>query len=647
MHDSLSLANISRMRPHLRRLTETAAKGSFTDLIRLRNLLQSFSESELTLCLPCLFHQLDPADIPNPDDLDIILSSACPMPRIDCAFVVLDVLHRVILKVHFPDTYQDFWLRVWPWIDFIHTYAESLPITKSKDASQTCISFSAIISALTFDAATKTEIQCTPGVRRFLAYAWKTNLQYDPCWAVAGGIQHLLPLLYIISNRIDEGRNFEEILDGVGGSSTHLARTIVMHLDRGAAHLCRFPDYAPASLINEFMGLCMRFVGSPFLQIESPSRLHVALQDTAFPAALVGVIIATRDTGAVKSQRFSLVHLIEFLKTPPGYTYIVQALDAGLLRAIIMLAVGLPAPAEANIPDDETMLAACRELLEETLPRATIHHRVVSQLKRSFPDAENLAQESAMSDSPISREWHQFVELVKERLRVFDVWQAPSRVSLKSCDNIRCGKIGPSHSLKCCGRCRKSTYCCLDCQRLDWLDGHAQTCGNLLLCRFLYPDQLTVRATSFLRALVTDEYLRSMLQIAFRQVVFMHAHPDEPFLTNFEFVTPSGVQIEVLPQSVLRPADELEAAIQLPTPICPKERSGQRMEVHVVGIHLGRDLRRLLLPMHTETAKLQDGLLRAVELIPPGKTVADMLPQVMEYLDNLISDVKSDILLTH
>jgi hypothetical protein len=51
--------------------------------------------------------------------------------------------------------------------------------------------------------------------------------------------------------------------------------------------------------------------------------------------------------------------------------------------------------------------------------------------------------------------------------------------------------------------------------------------------------------------------------------------------------------------------------------------------------------------MWMDTESLHDGLLRTVELVPPGMSVGDVLPEVTEYLEAVIQQVNNTTVLIH
>lgn len=57
------------------------------------------------------------------------------------------------------------------------------------------------------------------------------------------------------------------------------------------------------------------------------------------------------------------------------------------------------------------------------------------------------------------------------RLALFDFLELPGALFPNSCSY--CGQT--VSELKLCGRCRKSRYCCVDCQRTDW-KRHKSSC---------------------------------------------------------------------------------------------------------------------------------------------------------------------------
>ncbi|KAJ7453849.1 hypothetical protein FB451DRAFT_1185135 [Mycena latifolia] len=89
-------------------------------------------------------------------------------------------------------------------------------------------------------------------VRRILAIAWKVMIPFK----THGSFQRVIAILSILTHRADILANFEQIVDGVGGSIDSLASTVVTHLIWASAS-------GRSAMVGEFVSA--RF---PFLSYE-------------------------------------------------------------------------------------------------------------------------------------------------------------------------------------------------------------------------------------------------------------------------------------------------------------------------------------------------------------------------------------------
>jgi hypothetical protein len=86
-----------------------------------------------------------------------------------------------------------------------------------------------------------------------------------------------------------------------------------------------------------------------------------------------------------------------------------------------------------------------------------------------------------------------------------------------------------------------------------------------------YFHNLSSREQAFMRALIHSDYTRRRVQIAMHKIIFMHSHPGEEFLVNFNYNQPSGAGIHFLRPHYL----EAELSVHLGR----LARAGGRMEI--------------------------------------------------------------------
>jgi len=353
-------------------------------------------------------------------------------------------------------------------------------------------------------------------------------------------------------------------------------------------------------------------------------------------------ISALHGTPAVQALTFCLTYLCETLGWSPGYTYVAQALDAGLLRVVVRLAASMKVG--SRDADRDATYISVKLLLTEILPRALMHYPVLLRLSGSIQDAKGFASASHIDKSAFRTEWNNFVSLTEARLQLLHRWEG-SRPYFKACDNLKCGKIGPRRNFQCCGGCRTTNYCSTKCQSADWHNSHRETCGTFEQFKIEYPEILTIREKGFLRALLTADYLRLLPGIFIRQVIFMHSWPREPFYTVLTYSDAHEPKIEVCPQRAMNAVNTYTRTVT--AHFLRSKKSGARMEVHVVFLYQGAQVRPLVFPMRAATATLHLARLRAVRKVPPGMTVGQVLPEVKAILEAVLPELEREMSLIH
>ncbi|KAJ6534366.1 hypothetical protein B0H19DRAFT_1080841 [Mycena capillaripes] len=194
--------------------------------------------------------------------------------------------------------------------------AGSSPMVSWKDELEEGFLHGSLILSLASHEYAYDAIRLEPRARRVLEMAWKHAIDSDRFKKVDDKFRTLMPLVYLLTAHTKgPPTDFEEIVEGTGGSLEHLA----------SVHACS--STTPSSDVGEFLSACLNlFSGEPGI--------------TLFQAAvLVAIIVAFSGSSHMKKfVEMCLTHLINGLQLPPGHTYIVQALDAGLLRCILLIA---------------------------------------------------------------------------------------------------------------------------------------------------------------------------------------------------------------------------------------------------------------------------------------------------------------------
>ncbi|KAJ6574337.1 hypothetical protein B0H19DRAFT_1230332, partial [Mycena capillaripes] len=568
---------------------------------------------EAILFLPALFPHLDPAHIPKPCALDGLLSSGCPTPSIDLAFHSLNGICALLAaSSDFPIPIKllpVLWPCLWAWLNFLHTYWYYLPMTKHMDEIRHCLKHSSIIVSFDRNDTTRTSkvIRSTPGVRRLLAIAWKAMIYDQELSGQPGSFYVLSDIVRILIDRTDSVANFEEVVDGVGGKIEDLALTVIRHF------LCASSNSTFAGT-ERFLMTCFGFLRPECAGIKI---LDIALHSIGFIPILIATILALLRTPAVEVTELCVGHLVGSLDSP---SKIVLALDSGLLPMIIR--VGVQADS-SNIDPIRTLI---HQLLNKFLPGALVHHAVLSRLKNCLQAAAASPSASAFRASIFADEWEVFCALANERLEFLDSWEKQSRPSLKVCDNMNV------RTSEC------EDFCTLSTLIPDIGSVEKSTCGASSSVVQTVKAFITVPKTVRVQIgpLGTGESAGNY-EPPDSTVVLMHKYPGEALFTLFTYSDVGRAKAKVLARSGL---DHRDWAAGMQPTFSRAERSGGRVELHLV---YGLGLQRILLPMHSATSQLHDGLVRTAQAIPTSWPEAKALAFIERTVNRLIADMEGSM----
>ena len=296
----------------------------------------------------------------------------------------------------------------------------------------------------------------------------------------------------------------EETLDRVvraaGGKATDVAKLCLMRLQRilkastyNAAHLSINVD-----LINN---LCRRG--------NHPMR-HAMLGANAIHAiagALVklSVLVNTSpDPECLDAMVASLGYLRNCLQSTDGFTWVSQAVSAGLLGALCDCS---PRFSELSSEDVEII-----EELVRMLPPYLVYRSVIDAVRGPLAKIERGPQKRRVEGSCVREAWEIFYELAQERIAVADEAEAAKGKQI-ICDNakvrllylvtsspgfilcLQCQKMGTKEDVRRCGGCLSTYYCSKvgvavgvftlililsqECQETAWKEGDHKTMCKL------------------------------------------------------------------------------------------------------------------------------------------------------------------------
>ncbi|KAJ6520671.1 hypothetical protein DFH09DRAFT_1287419 [Mycena vulgaris] len=600
MHPIWDRQNIARMHDAIRPFAEDAAAGSSNALLGLCNMIPKLPDSQAVLMFPCLFLNLDVTGIPEPSLLDQPPLTPKVLSSIKCAYWALLGLKDLMGRSRMLplDASPDLWPCMSKWVIFFYTFCEAIHDFHPVDPASVRFVLTTLLAALGSHEQTH-ELMCsTPGVHRMFAETWKATLQNDKLWEkeVFDPVTDFLNVLTDVKGNPDR---FVEVIEGVGGSLDDLVAAVAAQFLRACAQL----NYAKMDI---FLWLCMQFTKDANNDV-----LDVALRSSQFSRAIITTLSTLHGAAATKSLGVCFIYVALIVEQPPGYPYIARALKFGLLRVIVMYA----ASADNNVGKTNQKIA---EILQHLVRAALVSYRVVWQLREVFQDAVDLAIELHLDKTQFAEQWN------GSPLGVLNSWEAKGRPSYKACSNLKAGFV----------------VCAIKPVR-----GQSSSVARYARGLTTAPQSVSRSTGGMVTApcaRVCDWQNFSMKTICFRQIEFIHTNPKKPNFLVFVYHRSGETDVNMYPEE--NTSDDDEKELHLRTGLAQVARSGRRLEIHAVMLYQGRASRRVVVPMHTTSSKLMDGLNSIVYMIPPGWTASEAWDVIEGPIDRLIQAVRRDVI---
>lgn len=322
-------------------------------------------------------------------------------------FISLESLENIDAQGALPVARSpDFWDRLWPWIGFFNTYGENLPLLDG-DLEETYALFFSIILLLRRHNTTATSIHSTPGFRIFIFRRWSQLLKQP---------MRRLPefCAYIRDGpALSNDQDFEEAVEGSGGTRTSLAALIVRHI----------------KYILELKEMS-KTVDSLLYII--PIAKNKSAQDESFSRALIheGIVKCLSSAAYRLSippfyfqpNLFSTCAnpLLAYLDTGSRHDLFVECLRAGILRLLF--------PSARNISFIEAFLLRLSSHL--------VYLSVLSQLETSIEELNMPVNANSFNGSSVATTWRKFWLLLQRRREVVKKYRNRKQPALRACDNL-------------------------------------------------------------------------------------------------------------------------------------------------------------------------------------------------------------------
>ncbi|KAJ7123093.1 hypothetical protein C8R44DRAFT_160883 [Mycena epipterygia] len=345
------------------------------------------------------------------------------------------------------------------------------------------------------------------------------------------------------------------------------------------------------------------------------AALALAVSRVQFSDVKIGMHFVFEKCLMIMSQTFA---------SPSGYKQLPQALEGGLLAALV---------SAAKSPWADKVYRESLKLLAFIVQPYTVYHSVLSKMNVALLDAAADERDGRFKSSKLCFEWTTLGESTKERLEALDYFRTRD-AEYKACDNDECGRIDEKADFKRCTGCLSSYYCSTACQARDWHDGgHSQHCTPNPVFGLNERTAFGTRDRSFLRALIHYDYCQhAVYRIYMAELKLIHSHhPDTPLFVLFDYTLG---YLEITVQAVTE-ATELSGSPYWLHWVARAEKSRGRIRLHVMRVWEEARQTYWVIPLRTDTSRVYHGLQQiAAEL--PGEQAGWNMDAILRRIQALV-----------
>jgi hypothetical protein len=362
--------------------------------------------------LPVVYANLDPGRIPDTGMLEMSFPPSDAILPLSLALRSMEALP--FMRLAPPGVYPEIWPRFWIWVQLIEIYCPLLPDYDSVQAIRYRLC-ACLLGMLHFEAAAHL-IHDTPMVYAFFGRTWADlNLDYK----IESGTTALYHFIY--TSRWTRS-NVEEFAEGAGGIN-NLAALTVRHICF-ITRSCR--SRSPPSPLPKTE---LRWLTSilTFVRYAGNSGLLKPLLSAGIVGALTGALFPLSETSLAGVELALDACLGDLTATicAPRYPFLAQALDSGLLDAIVLLT--------ARHWSTREIARHLTSFLCFILPSAMTYRPIVATVRGRVPFTEGNQRFRA---SPFFEHWLLLLELVDQRVQLLNRFESPEYRPTRVCNEV-------------------------------------------------------------------------------------------------------------------------------------------------------------------------------------------------------------------
>ncbi|KAJ6536955.1 hypothetical protein B0H19DRAFT_1382770 [Mycena capillaripes] len=614
MHPALQLENLATLRPSLRRSASLMLTSNAANTRRIhgdRPLICITPRENILPFLPVWYANLDCAHIPSPDTIDAAQAIGHAVDGVSGAAYSLQAI--TMLRDAPQDVYPELWSRAWPWIQFLHTYHEHLLALPVKQ--QLYATFTGVIVHFQISDNGLRLVASTPGIRAVMGAAWDVLIDGNDA-------EPMRKVSFFIN--YDLGSNFWSVgqyLEGSGGGIDHLASMIVKQLQHAAVD-ARTPMTKPGGLhfsaATTFILRLRKGFSGPSCNgvVVSIARAKefseqfdgAAIRHGIVPTLVAGIcslaLAPSAHRNGLELLTYALNIVAGYSTTAPGRLRICGALQAGILRAVVLVA-------SAGLHSDE-LYRQLDFILASMLPSYMVYRSILLQMPTFLADVKQLVKAETFNISPLFASGQRFawpfLHASTPRLvsftRVAITWSVVKSLSRQSFAAVPLVSIYitvPNNARKSIG--------VRDIETLA---------GGLPVSEDSQEMQCSLQDRAFLRALLHHDYLIHRQQVYTKRISAWAEDTSQLFYIVFNYMKgPVSIVLRPWESGILdHPQDWVTRHHNHG---CRAAKSRRLLEVHLMAIPNGTKTHWKIIPMRHIGSEVPDKLFeiaRKVARIP-------------------------------
>ncbi|KAK7038531.1 hypothetical protein R3P38DRAFT_3475664 [Favolaschia claudopus] len=501
MDPLLSVDRLSALPPSVRTIAYEASRGSFRAWLKLQPFMDANRGPAPAsfVYLPILFANLAPSRFRSTTTTDINIAISMALSSMGSLALFQDVPSAAL---------QSFWPRMWFWMQAIEQNKDKILAEDEEQPNSEPAVFVLLHSLrpLLRDEAAARLVHDTPGIHAFVARIWMMHPKSHSREVTSMDVFHQFvgnctPACHAIS------QNF---LHGCNNDPNVLAAHLLRHVDAIVAACKSSYNAVPRdALFQRLISLTHLITTFPKHELH-PALLSAGIVNTLTTA--LDRILALPNTGSAVHDALDLLSTL--IPSQPGYTALIDALDAGLLRVLMSCTIRYPKTSSHSADTPTEMASLIRTFAERVLPAGMVYFRVLSSLAAALAQTRGIWQSTRFSEAEGARElWREFFEITGERIPLLERYVLSDGYGCRRCDNPGCTVSQKSSQLKRCAGCHKKYYCSRDCQARDWKhSGHREECRSVL--NYSTKFKLGARDEAFLHCIVSRDMTALKAEIA-------------------------------------------------------------------------------------------------------------------------------------